>query len=125
MKAIFWKTLGGLDPVYYLRHLCFGLIFPGLLYLANKERAAPWQVYVYAVSCTLLYPYARFTYEGIVHFVVGQNVFYLNTWVFLFWKVATMTACWVFAPVVAPFGLLYLYVHHTRIEATEDHRRNG
>lgn len=119
MASLFWKTLGGLDPVCYLRHLFFGLIFPGLLYLANKERTVTWDVYIYAVGSTLLYPYARFTYEGIVHFIVGTNVFYLNAWVFLFWKAATMTACWVLAPIVAPFGLLYLYVHHTRAERAE------
>jgi hypothetical protein len=69
---------------------------------------------VFLVANTLLYPYARFVYEGVVGFVLGHNTFYVNAMLMLFVKALTMLLCWLFALFIAPVGLIYLYVHHSR-----------
>ena len=65
---------------------------------------------------TLLYPYSRFVYEGIVRFIMGDNVFYVNAFLMLFVKYITMGLCFSFAIVIAPIGLAYLYFYHSKQE---------
>lgn len=71
---------------------------------------------LFTVASTILYPYSRFVYESIIGFVMGQNVFYVNAIFMFVTKFLTMAMCWVFAIVVAPIGLAYLYFHHSKAE---------
>jgi hypothetical protein len=67
-----------------------------------------------AVVSTLLYPYARFVYESVVGFIMGENVFFVNALLMLGAKIITMFVCWFLAIFIAPLGLLYLYWYHSR-----------
>ena len=122
MTSFFWKTFGGLAPAYYFRHFVFGLMFPAFVYLGvmDQPETPRWHFYGYVLVSTLLYPYSRFIYERVVEFVLGSNVFYLNGWIFLFWKLATMAVCWALAMAIAPIGLLYLYIHYSHEERKAD-----
>lgn len=66
------------------------------------------------VANTLLYPYSRFVYEGVMGFILGENVFLVDGLLMLATKVATMLFCWAAAVLVAPIGLAYLYYHHSK-----------
>jgi hypothetical protein len=117
MKSVFWKTFGGLSAPYYLRHFAFGLMFPAFLYFSlrhNPGPPAPPLIYLLVIANAFLYPYSRFAYEGVVSFILGENFFFINMWVMLFAKFLTMFACWLFAIAIAPLGLVYLYVRHSR-----------
>lgn len=63
---------------------------------------------------TLLYPYSRFVYEGIVNFIVGDNVFFGSALLMLGVKLVTMLFYWLCAFFVALVGLAYLYYHHSK-----------
>lgn len=121
MASIFRATFGGLAPAYYFRHLAFGLVFPGFLYLSigEQDNLPWWQVHLFSIISTLLYPYARFLYERVVGFILGDNVYYVNGWVMLSWKLVTMTVCWGLAVAIAPVGLVYLFLHHSRASKGE------
>jgi hypothetical protein len=69
---------------------------------------------------TLLYPYSRFVYEGVIGFIMGENVFFVNAFLVLLTKAITMILCWGFAISIAPVGLAYLYFHHSK--APESHQ---
>lgn len=123
MKQLIGKTFGGLTPRYYIRNFIFGLIFPALYVMmvanAAQNPNAPHDLLsighiLFLAVNTLLYPYARFAYEGVVGFILGNNLFILNALVMLAVKFITMTLCWAFAIFIAPLGLAYLYWHHSR-----------
>lgn len=63
-----------------------------------------------------LYPYARFVYESIIDYILGNNVFFANTILVLIVKLFTMIFCYSFAIFIAPIGLIYLYFYHTKQE---------
>jgi len=113
MHPVIAKTFGGLSLQYYFRQFLFGLIFPVLIYfmMSWSANANPVSLAVIGVMLinTVLYPYSRFVYEGIVGFVVGQNMFWVNALFLLFVKLMTMALCWGLAIFVAPVGLAYLY----------------
>jgi hypothetical protein len=119
MHPVFSKTFGGLSPAYYFRQFFFGFVIGAVvIYLATRSpHSVPISTVALLVVNTLLYPYARFVYESIMNFILGQNTFYLNAIVLLFFKLLTMALCWSFAIFIAPVGLAYLYLHHSKAES--------
>ncbi len=118
MHPLIAKTFGGLSAPYYFRQFVFGLIFPAFMYfmMSRTPHPVPIAAMLMLTVNTLLYPYARFVYESIVGFILGQNVFFVNAILMLVVKFITMALCWGFAIFIAPLGLVYLYIHHTRAE---------
>jgi hypothetical protein len=116
MHPIIQKTFGGLAPSYYFRHLVFGLIFPAMFLFAisRSPHPTPFAAYMVLAVNTLLYPYARFVYEGVIGFIMGDNLLIVNLFLMLFVKLMTMAVCWGLALFIAPVGLLYLFIHHSR-----------
>ncbi len=116
MPPLLAKTFGGLSPAYYFRQFVFGLCFAVFfLFMASRSpQAMPIGMMVFLVANTLLYPYARCVYEGVINFLLGENRFYVNAILMLFVKLLTMLMCWAFAIFIAPVGLIYLYLHHSR-----------
>ncbi|AXV72976.1 hypothetical protein CJO75_02735 [Ralstonia solanacearum] len=121
MHPVIAKTFGGLSAQYYIRQFLFGLILPALIFFAlshgTEPRPVPATTYALFAVNTLLYPYSRFVYESIVGYIMGENVFFVNAVLMLFVKLMTMAICWSFAIFIAPIGLLYLYIHHSRSSA--------
>jgi hypothetical protein len=116
VHPVIQKTFGGLSRPYYIRQFLFGLIIPAIAVYAFQRSptgASIW-TYIFLILNTFIYPYSRFVYESIVGYILGNNVFYLNALVMLFFKFMTMALCWVFAIFVAPIGLLYLYFYHSK-----------
>jgi hypothetical protein len=116
MSPLLAKTFGGLSRAYYFRQFVFGLSFAVFFFFiaSRSPHAMPLGMAVFLVANTLLYPYARFVYEGVINFLLGENRFYVNAILMLFVKLLTMLMCWAFAIFIAPVGLIYLYVHHSR-----------
>lgn len=116
MHPVLAKTFGGLSASYYIRHFVFGLGFLAFILLITSQgkHSLHFDTILMLVVNTLLYPYSRFVYESIVNFVVGQNVFFVNAILMLGVKLMTMWLCWTLALAIAPFGLAYLYYHHSK-----------
>ena len=105
MYAVIEKSLGGLTLPYYLRHLCFALIFQLMLFAQVNHQPGSGGMFLLAVVNTLLYPYARFLYERVWGFIMGDTKFMLGVlWVSL-GKLATMMACWCLAVSWLPSAL--------------------
>jgi hypothetical protein len=116
MHPIISRSLGGLSFRYYFRQLFFGFVIAVLsIFMQNQTgRPLPVFVWVFFIINTFLYPYSRFVYERIIGFILGENVFYVNTIVMLVVKYITMSLCWGLALLIAPIGLVWLYFYHTR-----------
>ena len=118
MHPVIQKTFGGLSKQYYFRQFFFGLVIAALiLFMSTQGRLSmPVGMMIFTVVSTFLYPYSRFVYESIIGFVMGENVFFVNTILMLTAKFFTMAMCWIFAIFVAPVGLAYLYYHHSKAQ---------
>ena len=114
MHPVLAKTFGGLSASYYARHFLFGLIFPLITYFASQGKPVHLPMLLTVAVNTLLYPYSRFVYEGVMNFILGENVFFVDGLLLLAGKVATMLFCWAAAILIAPIGLAYLYYYHSK-----------
>ncbi len=118
MHPIIARSFGGLSRSYYIRQFLFGLVFPVFIFAMVLSRGGmpPLQMAIFCALNSLLYPYARFVYESIVGYVMGNNVFFVNAFLMLLVKLFTIMLCWAFALFIAPMGLIWLYFHHSRNE---------
>ncbi|HJV87443.1 MAG TPA: hypothetical protein VJ698_18385 [Noviherbaspirillum sp.] len=116
MHPVIQKTLGGLSAPYYFRQMFFGLLLAGFVYVMSTRggHGIPIGMWFLIIVNTLLYPYSRFVYESIVGFLMGENIFVVHALLMLLVKTLTVLLCWGFAIFVAPIGLLYLYIYHSR-----------
>jgi len=108
MKVI--ETFKGLTTTYYIRNFLFGLIFAGLFIFAEiKATDTNYGLIIFFIINTLLYPYSRFTYETVINYILGDNIFFTNIVLFVSFKIITMISCWMFAIFISPIGLIIIY----------------
>lgn len=116
MHPVLQKTFGGLSLQYFIRQFLFGLIWPAMAIFLQSHAQTPWHANLVfgLVVNTLLYPYSRFLYESVVCYIVGNNIFLVPVLLSLSVKFLTMALCWCCAIFMAPIGLIYLYLYHSR-----------
>jgi hypothetical protein len=123
MHSVIKKTFGGLTKQYYFRQLFFGsLFFLGFFLFFSSMPNTPGKsvnfvkyiMYAIIAINTFLYPYARFVYESVVSFIVGDNIVVTGLGITMIVKYLTMGLCWAAAIFIAPIGLIYLYFHHSK-----------
>ena len=113
----------GLKPSYYFRQLFFGALlatlYISIMYYDKNNVSGGYSLdmrgfVIYSIINTLLYPYARYVYERIVDFIMGDNVFYVNAIWFLVFKFLTMFICWALAIFIFPIGLILYFCINTK-----------
>lgn len=116
MKDFISYTFGGLKASYLARQYIFGILIAVVYFNMKAHNGHTLSLTTMAVLVinTFLYPYARFVYESIARFILGETVFYANAILVLFAKVITMIVCWSAAIFIAPIGLVYIYYRQTR-----------
>lgn len=112
------KTFGGLERSYLFRQYLFGFVFVILILMPISQLKLSDTIVPTTIALILwgFYPYSRFVYESIIEFIIGDNIIISNIFLFLFLKIMTMGICFFFSVFIAPFGLLYLYFYHSRLE---------
>ncbi len=119
MSNFFSKTFGGLNSSYYLRNFFFGLlafVFMMFVIVLNETMPASGKIVftiIFLIN-SFLYPYARYVYESVCNFILGDNVFYIGAKFAIAMKISMILVCWFFAILIAPFGLIYLYYYHSK-----------
>lgn len=84
----------------------------------------PFSYWLGLVFLGVLYPYSRWIYESAVNYVVGTNFFILPASILLFCKFFTMLLCFGLSPIIAPVGLLVLWIYHTLQEKKQQEALN-
>lgn len=119
------KTFGGVTRAFYWRQFLIGLIFfiplvYQFFYLHQKfeeinQKGAPTFIMIFIFGVMqFLFPYAKFVYHSVTDFLMGNNVLIVNTFIMIIYKLMVALFCWIFSPIIAPIGLIYLYFYHSK-----------
>jgi len=71
-------------------------------------------IFVFLAISALLYPYSKFVYDSIMNFLLGGRAWAMPTIIYLPWAFFTRYFLWAGAFIVAPIGILFLYIYHTK-----------
>ncbi len=112
MKQFITDAFTGIDKSYYIRHFIFGIGI-SILFFALQEFKINSMVFFLIVS-TFLYPYANLVYDNVMSFIIGDNEFRINIFLFMFLKFSRMLLLFGFSIFIAPIGFVYLAFYHNR-----------
>ncbi|WP_449470169.1 hypothetical protein [Sphingobium chungangianum] len=106
------RTFGALDRSYLIRAYLIGLaIFAFYGYfISHGAKSAPISVWVFFTISTLLFPFAKFVWDEIMSLVLGRNMVFMNALVLLVLKLFVNVFLWAAAILIAPLGILYLWI---------------
>lgn len=104
------RILGAVDRGYLVRaYLISAAIMVGWIIWANANFRFPTAFdFFFIPAATVLFPFAKLTWDEIKNLILGDTVLFFNA-IFLYGaKIVINLLLWVFAPIVAPLGILYL-----------------
>lgn len=119
--SIMRNSFGGLTKEYYLRNIFIGSIFGicawYLIDTLEKGSSNPKglstiiTIKILIVLNSVLYPYSKFMYDSIWGVVLGDRVYaYSINPISIFFILIMRYLCWAFAIVLAPLGLIIIYL---------------
>ncbi len=112
----------GLQKSYYWRHFILILWLPALMScmmyysMSRSGNITSNGIALIVIWCllTFIYPYARFVYECIVDFIMGNTVFITSIKVMLVWKFVIAALLFFFSMFIAPVGLVILFFYNKK-----------
>ncbi len=114
-KEILYKTIFGMNSFIMIRHYLFAIaLLSFLFYIGFFKNTDNITNFILLAISTLLYPYARFAYEYIVKYILGDYIIFSNIIILTISKFITMFLCLLFSIFIAPIGLILLYWENSK-----------
>lgn len=116
------RIFGAVQPRFLARAYLIGGMFFALMVFMQVQadidivKSIP-MLAVFAIS-TLLFPFAKFIWNEIRDFVMGDTVIFANVIILFFLKFIINAMIWCFAIFIAPIGMAYLW-YRTRGVSSE------
>lgn len=106
------KTIFGINSRAYIRQLlCAILIFIAIyafisLPILNIDANSPELLISFTIN-TVLYPFARYTYEAILDYIIGSKTeLWISMKLLIIEKTVSLIFCWALAIVLVMIGLI-------------------
>lgn len=116
MQDFVRKTLYGLTLSYYVRQLIIGCVIGGSLDLIMLQMHPNIPMAIFFGVKALLFPCARFVVHSVIGFMQGATLFIVPAIFLLLVKVVLIMVCWKMAIILAPVGMIGLFIYHSRAE---------
>ena len=101
-----------LDRGYLIRNYLFGLGF--FIFLISTGFGNLESTFIFSI-CLILYPFSMYVYDSIINLIMGNNVIEINIIFMLSWKVLKVIVIFYFSFLIAPIGIIYLYLKNRNI----------
>jgi hypothetical protein len=111
MRKFLTIIYGSLSLSYLIKQYVFGGIMYALMLYANG--ASPIHktgVFIFLTLSLVLYPFAMFVYDSIVDTLIGNWIVPVPAVLLLIWLPIKIVLIFMFAVLIAPIGMLYLYI---------------
>lgn len=89
---------------YLISALILFIIYKGEVYTETSHQ-------VYMIFCAVLYPFATIVWDEIIHALTNGTTLVFTGWGIILsfaWKILKCFLLFLFTPVIAPFGIIYL-----------------
>jgi len=111
MRKFLTTIYGTLSPSYFIKQYVFGGIMYALMLYANG--ASPIHktgVFIFLTLSLVLYPFAMFVYDSIIDTLIGNWIVSVPAVLLLIWLPIKIVLIFMFAVLIAPIGMMYLYI---------------
>lgn len=95
-----------LHPIYWIRHYFFSGSLTLLFYSLGLGHISP----LFLILSFLLYPLARYAYDAILSFLLGDAIWFVSGFFAVIWGILKIGLLYSFSLFIAPIGFLFLYL---------------
>ncbi|AIC94443.1 hypothetical protein [Shouchella lehensis] len=105
------KMINGMDRRYLIKSYIFGaLIFSMFLYVLMLTGDFHFIVFLFFLLNFFLFPFATVVWDDLIDLLLSGNQLLLPILFVIPWKMFKMIILYMFAIVIAPIGLIYIYI---------------
>lgn len=106
IKQIFASVNGQ----YLFKSYFFSAILTILFFIVFNSTQMPMMMYVYCLICGIAFPFAAIVWDDLIATIMGNIEITLPILIMLTWKFFKILLLYMFTPLIAPFGFLYIYI---------------
>lgn len=111
MRKFIATIYGTLSLSYLIKQYVFGSIMYALMLYANGANPIhKTGVFICLTLSLVLYPFAMFVYDSIVDTLLGNWIVPVPAVLLLIWLPVKIVLIFAFAVLIAPIGMLYIYI---------------
>ena len=100
------KMFQGIDQGYLVKSYLVGIFMLFVVFQAGNHSTG---LTIYYILAFLLFPFATVAYDDLVNFIFKGQIFAFPILVVLCYKLTKIIFLFIFSPVIAPIGLIYVY----------------
>ncbi len=108
--------LSGVETQYLVKSYIISIIITGLIMYNIDSFTNPVFTVVYTSLAGVLFPFATIVWDDLSSTMMGNIKLTLSIPFVITWKIFKIMALYLFAPLVAPIGMIYVYLangYHT------------
>lgn len=118
MKTFVRQIFGAVEPRYLTRAYLISLAFLiyAIWFFATQADLQPYQqgvMFAYAILSAILFPFAKLVWDEVKGMIMGNTVLFYGGWAMIVnfvFKVIVNCFLWFLAILIAPLGILYLWL---------------
>lgn len=115
MKQFVHAVFTSLQPSYFIRQYAFSGIMVAFIYFGSN-RNVPVSLELLLILNFLLYPFATFAYDSLIHLLLGNTVWIVSGLWSLIYSILKIGLIFFFSTLIAPIGILLLYFMNRKRE---------
>lgn len=115
MKQFVHAVFTSLQPSYFIRQYAFSGIMVTFIYFGSN-RNVPVSLELPLILNFLLYPFAMFAYDSLIHLLLGNTVWIVSGLWSLIYSILKIGLIFFFSTLIAPIGILLLYFMNRKRE---------
>ncbi|MFJ8416996.1 hypothetical protein HWX41_19305 [Bacillus paramycoides] len=101
------KMFHGVDTQYLVKSYIISIAVSGFLLHMNEMS---FTMTIYVVLAGFLFPFATIIWDDLIDTLMGGHSIIIPLLFMLMWKGFKILVLYTFSPLIAPFGMLYVYI---------------
>ncbi|MFJ7763885.1 hypothetical protein [Bacillus toyonensis] len=101
------KMFHGVDTQYLVKSYIISIAVSGFLLYINELSSAQT---IYVLLAGFLFPFATIIWDDLINTLMGGHFIILPLLFMLMWKAFKILILYMLSPLIAPFGMLYVYI---------------
>lgn len=109
VKKIIKEIFSSVDRTFLFRQYFFAIVFFLIMMFGNFPS---FSVLILLIINTILYPFARITFDSAFSFLIGNQIFILPIFLMFFIKIVKFILIYLFAIFIAPISIIYILMRN-------------
>ncbi|MDJ1478491.1 hypothetical protein QBX67_25950 [Bacillus sp. LS15-K4] len=103
------NMLNGVQTQYLVKSYIISFIITGF-FLYNASSSTHVITIIYLLLACVLFPFATIVWDDLINTMMGNTEITVSLWFMFCWKIVKVSLLYIFGPLIAPIGMIYVYL---------------